>query len=381
MHPFDRYVGSRSCYVHMPFCARVCPYCDFAVVAGMDHLIPRYGAAVVDEIRRDDPWGPLESVYLGGGTPSHVPPHLLAAVLEALAETHGLSDGAEISLEANPEDFTPDRARDLWRAGFNRVSFGAQSFDPVVLDYLGRLHDPAAIRNAVESAKDAGFERVSVDLIYGSPGESGDSWDWSVRSAIALGVGHVSCYALTVERGTPLGRAVAAGAMAPDPDVQADRYETADSLLNAAGLGRYEVSNWAVPGQECTYNLTVWAGGEYLAYGNGAHGHRDRVRFRNLRRVEAYLTAVESGSRPRAGEDSMSGWEVEIDRLFVGLRRAVGVAHGPGTRALLADPEGRLLVSAGVIEDTGDRLVVRRPLLTDAVHRAVLGLEEVQHAG
>lgn len=370
----DSLSGATAAYVHIPFCSRVCPYCDFAVVAGKDHLAERYVDAVVTEIGNDHAWRPLDSVFLGGGTPSHVDPELLGRVLDALARRHGLGSSAEISLEANPEDFSIDNAVRLADIGFNRVSFGAQSFDDTVLLSLGRRHHDDDIPAAVAAARRAGITNLSVDLIYGTPGESDGSWASSVERAIGLGVGHVSCYALTVEAGTPLGRSVRAGAPGPDPDTQADRYETAAAALSGAGLERYEVSNWARPGAECRYNLTVWAQGEYLAYGNGAHGYRDGRRYRNLRRLDAYMAAVESGALPRAGEDRVEGWEAELDRLFVGLRRAVGVGHGPGTRSLLDDDEGRRLSDAGVIVDTGPRLVVGRPLLTDMVHRAVLGL-------
>lgn len=377
----DRYATSPSAYVHIPFCARVCPYCDFAVVAGRDDLIDRYGDAVVAEVVMSPTWKPLESVYFGGGTPSHVPPALLGRILDALVEKHGIDDEAEISLEANPEDFTVETARLLRSIGFNRVSFGAQSLDGGVLVSLGRRHRVEEVRGAVEAARAGGFDNISIDLIYGTPGETGSSWEKTLRGAIDLRTDHISCYALTVERGTPLGRAVQGGAPAPDPDTQADRYEMAQGMLGEAGFDQYEVSNWSRPGAECRYNLTVWAQGEYLAYGNGAHGHRSGTRFRNLRRVEAYLSTVEQGVRPLAGEDPIAGWEREIDRLFVGLRRTVGVAHGPGTSAFLGDPEGQRLVAAGVVEDTGDRLVVLRPLMTDAVHRVVLGLEDPAASG
>jgi len=370
----DRHVDSAAAYVHIPFCSQVCPYCDFAVVAGKDDLADRYVDAVVTEIDRSEPWRPLDAVYFGGGTPSHVDPRLLGRALDALAGRHGIDNDAEISLEANPEDFSAVTAGRFRALGFNRVSFGAQSFDSGVLLSLGRRHQGEEIAGSVGNAREAGFERLSVDLIYGTPGESDDSWARSLARALDLGVDHISCYALTVEAGTALGRSVATGAAAPDPDLQADRYELADRVLPDQGLARYEVSNWARPGQECRYNLTVWAQGQYLAYGNGAHGFRQGVRYRNLRRLEAYISAVETGAAHRAGEDRIQGWDAELDRLFVGLRRVVGVPHGPGTHALLAGDEGRRLSEAGVIAAGEQRLVVLRPLLTDMVHRAVLDL-------
>ncbi|HLE95617.1 MAG TPA: coproporphyrinogen III oxidase, partial [Acidimicrobiia bacterium] len=248
-------------------------------------------------------------------------------------------------------------------------------FDGAVLEALGRRHGPEQIMTSVAAARSAGMPSVSVDLIFGTPLETDQSWDQSLQKVIEASPDHVSCYALTVEPGTPLNRAVIAGGPAPDPDVQADRYEMAEASLEVAGYHRYEVSNWCRPGHECRYNLTVWAQGQYEAYGNGAHRFRDDVRSRNLRRLDAYLSEVEAGRRPIAGAEPVTGWDTEIDRLFVGLRRSAGVSDGPGVQSLIGSPEGRLLHEAGVIEMSGDRLVVRRPLLTDAVHRAVLGLE------
>jgi oxygen-independent coproporphyrinogen III oxidase len=371
----DRFAGHASCYVHTPFCARVCPYCDFAVVEGRDDMVDRYFDALCAEIAMSPGWRPLDAVYFGGGTPSHVSPSLLGRVIGALRSLHGIAGPSEMSVEANPEDITVEKAHGLREAGFNRISFGAQSFDPVILAALGRRHEGSHIAAAVGRARQAGFDNISIDLIYGTPGETTASWQQTLLSAIDLGVDHVSCYALTVEKGTPLGRAVSAGATAPDPDTQADRYEHARETLAAAGYRQYEVSNWSRPGRECQYNLTVWAQGQYLAYGNGAHGHIDWHRSRNLRRLDAYLEAVERGARPLAGSDAIEGWDREIDRLFVGLRRTAGVSLGPGTDALLDDEEGRRLAGAGVVGRAGGRLVVLRPLLTDMVHRAVLSLE------
>ena len=369
----DRFGAAAAAYVHIPFCSAVCPYCDFAVVAGQDGLATRYVEAVCREIGDSAAWRPLEAVYFGGGTPSHIEPALLIRVLEALTRRHGLSDHAEISLEANPEDFTVDRARRLRAGGFNRVSFGAQSFDGAVLASLGRRHEAGDIESSVAAARHGGFDNVSIDLIYGTPGETDQSWELSLDRGIGLETDHISCYALTVELGTALGRSVHSGAPAPDPDVQAERYEEADRQLTAAGFVRYEVSNWSRPGRECRYNLTVWAQGEYVAFGNGAHGFRQGQRYRNVRRLDAYIDRIEAGDSPRAGHEQIDGWEAELDRLFVGLRRTVGVASGTGTETLLASDEGRSLVDAGVISEEDGRLFVNNPMLTDAVHRSVLG--------
>ncbi|HSJ82584.1 MAG TPA: radical SAM family heme chaperone HemW [Acidimicrobiia bacterium] len=371
----DRHADMPAAYVHVPFCSAVCPYCDFAVVAGADDLAGRYIDAVIAEIQVSDRWLPLAAVYCGGGTPSHVDPSLLERVLEALRRRHEFTERAEISLEANPEDFGLDRAERLLSAGFNRVSFGAQSFDDVVLAHLGRRHRASDIDVSIDNARRAGFENISLDLIFGAAVESDRSWAETLNRAVALGPDHVSCYALTVEPGTPLHREVKAGADAPDPDTQADRYELAEQLLAEAGLTRYEVSNWSRPGYECRYNLTVWAQGQYEAYGNGAHRFRRGVRSHNVRRVDAYIDRMENGSSPVSGRERITGWNEEIDRLFVGLRRAAGVGHGPGVEALLGTPGGNLLLRERIIDVDNGRLVVRRPLLSDEVHRQILDLQ------
>lgn len=371
----DAFGDLAGAYLHTPFCAAICPYCDFAVVAGRDDLIERYCDAVVAEIGMDRPWKPLDAVYVGGGTPSRVPGHQLNRFLDALRERHGIDEGAEVSLEANPEDWTGEIAASFRTAGFNRVSFGAQSFDASVLVSLGRRHGPDQISTSVAIARTEGFENVSIDLIYGSPNESEQSWWATVEAAMAAEPDHVSCYALTVEPGTELGHLVSRGAPAPDPDIQANRFGAADAILSANGLTRYEVSNWSLPGYECVYNSIVWAQGDYVAYGNGAHRFRDGVRSRNLRHLETYLRAVENGKSPTAGEEELTGWGLELDRLFVGLRRSAGVTLGPGGQAFLADGDGKRLLEAGVVSARGGRLKVENPMLSDAVLRVVLGLK------
>jgi putative oxygen-independent coproporphyrinogen III oxidase len=340
--------------------------------ARVDSPEDRYVRAVLAEVGMEDPWDVLDTVYVGGGTPTRLSPARLGEIVAALRERFGLAPGAEVSLEANPEDWSPAVAEGLRAAGFDRVSFGAQSYDREVLGSLGRLHAPADTTRAVAAARAAGFRSINVDLIYGTPGESVASWRASVESTLAAGIDHLSAYALTVERGTALSRAVVAGAPAPDPDDQADKYEMVEAMAAAAGLVRYEVSNWARPGHAVDYNLITWAQGEYAAFGLGAHGHRAGIRRRNLRRLEAYLEAVDEGRRPEAGRERLGPGEAEQERVILGLRRAAGVVAGEAGSALLAGVEGERLLAAGVIARRGDRVVVERPLLTDAASRAVL---------
>jgi oxygen-independent coproporphyrinogen III oxidase len=360
-----------AAYVHVPFCARVCPYCDFNVVAGRDELVGRYVDAVVAEIGWSSPWRSLDSISIGGGTPSRVPPKLLGRIVGALVERFGVVPDTEIGLEANPEDWNADLSAVLRDVGFTRVSFGVQSFDPTILARLGRLHTPDQASRAVLDARTAGFS-VNIDLIFGTPGETVAGWSETVRNALALEPDHLSTYALTVERGTALSRAVAAGYPAPDEDLQAEEYEMLDRLTG--DLVRYEVSNYARPGHECLYNLITWAQGEYAAFGAGAHGHREGVRTRNVRRIDAYLDRIDAGRDPVQKRERLDPWEREKERLLLGLRRTAGAASGEAGAALVASDWGRRLMDAGVVAETGDRIVVQRPLLTDEVSRAVLAL-------
>ena len=362
-------------YVHIPFCARLCPYCDFAVVTGRDGSAQRYVEALRREIAMEPAWRTLDAIYVGGGTPSRLAPHQLGALVDEMRSRFGLADDAEVSLEANPEDWNAALADGLLEAGFERVSFGVQSFDPGVLDSLGRAHTPDQAAAAVSTARTSGFRSINIDLIYGTPGQTGASWRATVARALELKPDHLSLYALTVERGTELSRAIAAGAPAPDPDEQADAYEEAVEACRAAGLVHYEVSNWGRPDHGCVYNLLTWAQGEYLAFGTGAHGHRDGVRRRNIRRLDAYLDRVEADLRPQQGAETLDSWGQELERLLVGLRRAAGVVPGPGGEALVRSSWGARLVDAGVLGLVGGRLVVLRPLLGDEVGRAVLALQ------
>ena len=373
----DSFATTSSVYVHIPFCSAVCPYCDFAVVAGQDELAGAYASAVMTEITRSARVPPLDAVYFGGGTPSHVDVSLLGDILRALAARHGIADDAEISLEANPEDFDQTRAEALVALGFNRVSFGAQSFDIAVLEELGRRHGPEHIAHSLKVARASGFRSVSLDLIFGSASETADSWSGTLRQAVALEPDHVSCYALTVEPGTPLAKAVAAGTAAPDPDAQADRYEEAVDVLGSAGYEQYEISNWARPERRCVYNLAVWAQAEFEGYGNGAHRFIAGSRSSNPRTLGIYLRRVEEGTVPGPTKAPMTDWDKELDRLFVGLRRTDGVAPGPGVEAFMASEEGRRLVEAGVAEVSSSRMKIVRPLLADEVNRVVLDLEPV----
>ncbi len=366
----DQAIHWRSAYVHIPFCARICPYCDFAVVAGQDDQIDRYHRALLAEIDLSDDWGNLDAVFIGGGTPSKMPAGSIGSVLERLDAKFGLVAGVEISMEANPEDIDAKAARDFAAAGVNRFSLGVQSFDDAVLAGLGRAHTSHDARSAISAARSA-VDRVSIDLIYGHPSEDDASWNQTLSTAASAEIDHLSAYSLTVELGTVLSKQVAAGAPAPDDDVQADRWERAAHVLSERFV-RYEVSNYTLD-SPCRYNLATWAQGEYLAFGLGAHGHRNGIRTRNLRRMDRYMEAVEAGKQPLAGQSSVTGWDKEQERLMLGLRRSAGVVTGIGGRLLLESrPE---LAAAGIVAEVDGRLVIAKPLLTDSVIREALAIE------
>ena len=371
----DAAASWKSAYVHLPFCAKRCPYCDFAVVTveegGSDAMIERYVDAVVMEIAMAMPFGPIDAVNLGGGTPSRLTPAQLERLLAALTDRHGIAEGAEISLEANPDDWSEEHGSALVDLGFNRISFGVQSFDPAVLESLGRTHSPDQAEAAVGQAIGQ-FVTVNIDLIYGTAGESMASWEATVDRALALEPEHLSAYALTVERGTELSKAIDDGAEAPDPDDQADKYEYLANRTPEALLVRYEVSNWCRPGHHCRYNISTWAMGDYLGFGLGAHDHHAGRRSRNIRRLDAYLERVRSGRRPRAGTEQLGGIDAERERIAIGLRLTAGVRAGELGLRFLDSEEGQRHLAAGTVARQGDRLVVVRPLLTDAVARLVV---------
>jgi oxygen-independent coproporphyrinogen-3 oxidase len=323
----DGRVAPFGVYVHVPFCAARCDYCDFATWTDRDHLVDAYvDACVTDLGRRASP--AATSVFFGGGTPSRLPADRLTRILDAI----DVAPGAEVTVECNPDSVDRAKLRAYAAAGVNRVSVGVQSMRPHVLAELGRTHDPANVERAVGWARDAGIGRVNVDLIYGSPAERVSDWEATLAAALALDPTHVSAYALTVEPGTPLGKAVAAGTRpAPDDDDQAQKYELADDRLRAAGFEWYEISNWARPGEECRHNLLYWSGDAYAGIGCAAHGHaRDAGtgasrRSWTVRTPERYVDAIGRAQSPEAGAEVLDAPAAAAERLVLALRTRAGI--------------------------------------------------------
>ena len=353
-------------YVHIPFCTHRCGYCDFATWTDRAHLVDEYVDACVTDLDRRRPYPAASSVFFGGGTPSLLAPAQLARVLDAIE----CAPGAEVTVECNPDSVDEAKLAAYRAAGVNRLSFGVQSFAPHVLRALDRTHDRANVARAVTAARAAGFERISLDLIYGTPGETVADWRATVQEALGLGVGHLSAYALTVEPGTPLGRRVAAGETpAPDDDDQAAKYGVVDDLARAAGLDWYEISNWARAGDECRHNLLYWEQGDYLAIGCAAHGHTAGRRWWNVRTPERYVERIRSGASPEAGAEVLDRDARAAEAITLALRTRAGsdvvlvaeLAHAglaeadPATGRVVLTRAGRLLAS-----DVTARLLVAR---------------------
>ncbi len=342
-------------YVHVPFCLTRCGYCDFNAYTGLDHLRSRYVRALLREAElAGAAWPePVETVFVGGGTPTTLAAEDLAALLVALRERYRVPPGAEVTVEANPDTVDVGKLVVLRESGATRLSMGAQSFDPTVLASLERVHGPDAVRRAMAAAREAGFEDVNLDLIYGAEGETLASWQRTLREAIALGPEHVSAYALTVEPGTPLGRAVALGLRRPpDPDLQADMFALACELLGEAGYRHYEVSNWARPGRECRHNLGYWRRRPYLGLGAGAHSFRGERRWWNVRPPEEYLRRVEAGELPIGGEERLGPEQAHLEEVLLRLRILEGVP------ASWAEPRAvEPLLDAGLLREQGASLV------------------------
>ena len=337
--------GSFGVYVHVPFCLARCHYCDFVTYTGMEGLRRPYAAALLEEaalaVAALGPEAPVvTSVFVGGGTPTLLPPGDLARLLDRLRELLAFAPGAEVTVEANPETVDAAVAAGLAGAGVTRVSMGAQSFDGRVLAALGRVHDVARVEAAVATLRAAGVPALNLDIIYGGPGEDDRSWSATLEAAVALGPEHLSAYALTIEPATRFGRLVAAGRMAePAEDDLADRYDTACAALAGAGYAHYEVSNWARPTHASRHNLTYWRRGRYLGLGAGAHEFDGTTRRWNVAGVPAYLEAVNGHRRPTEGQERLDPDQARFEALALRLRTVDGL--GPDeARALGVDPAG-----------------------------------------
>lgn len=326
-----------SFYVHVPFCATRCGYCDFNTYTASElgtsgtSAADTWLAAALAEIDLAatvlDDTRPVSTVFVGGGTPSLMGAGPLAAVLDRIADRFGLADDVEVTTEANPESTDRALLDGLRAAGYNRISLGLQSTSPAVLRVLERRHTPGLAFDVIAAARAAGFEHLNLDLIYGTPGESADDFAASLDAVAASGVDHVSAYSLIVEPGTRLARQVRSGLLPmPDDDVLADRYLQAESALTAAGFGWYEVSNWArTEAARCRHNLAYWTGGDWWGVGPGAHSHVGGVRWWNVKHPARYAAALAAGRSPGHAREVLSADSRTLEDVLLRLRLLEGL--------------------------------------------------------
>lgn len=375
-------------YVHIPFCAVRCGYCDFntytATELGGGASQDAYAGTAVTELAfaatamdaSGLPKRPLSTVFFGGGTPTLLPAEDLARILRAAVVQWGLEPGAEVTTEANPDSVTPESLQVLADAGFTRVSFGMQSAVPHVLKVLDRTHTPSRVPLVVQWAREAGLA-VSLDLIYGTPGESMADWQLSLATALSYEPDHISAYALIVEDGTKLAAQIRRGEVPGiDDDDHAAKYELADKLISEAGLTWYEVSNWSkAPEQACRHNLAYWRGDDWWGIGPGAHSHVGGVRWWNVKHPTAYANRLAAGDSPAAGRETLDAETREVERIMLEARLGTGLS----VDAL--DKVGRHAMAGLIAEELVDpgaafkgRLVLtlKGRLLADAVVRRIL---------
>ena len=372
-------------YLHVPFCRVRCGYCDFNTYTAGELRGARQDA-YADEVIREialsrrvladrGPLRPASTVFFGGGTPTLLPAGDLGRMLAGVRDAFGLAPDAEVTVEANPDTVTAPMAAELAAAGVTRMSIGMQSAVPHVLAALDRTHDPAGVATAVAAARSAGLD-VSVDLIYGAPGESLADWETSVRTAIALAPDHVSAYALIIEEGTQLNRQIRRGEVpAPDDDLQADMYELVDDLLGDGGFDWYEVSSWATaPAHRSRHNLAYWRGADWWGYGPGAHSHVDGLRWWNVKHPAAYAQRLAAGQSPTAARERPDAAARRLEDVLLRSRISDGLAvselEGEGRHAVAS------LIADGLIDGAAavrGRVVLTRRgrLLADAVVRAL----------
>ena len=336
-----------SLYVHVPFCLSKCPYCDFNTYQGMEHAMAPYVEAAIEEGRL---WGerlgnpPVATVFFGGGTPSYLKSEQLEKLLSSLMGSFPLTEGAEVTAEANPGDLDDAKLRAMLNMGINRLSIGVQSLDDSLLDILGRRHSAAEAVAAYRTARNSGFQNISLDLMFGLPHQSMEQWQASVRGVVELAPEHLSLYGLTLEQGTGMEQQVRRGLLPePDPDLAADMYEYAREAMAEAGYQQYEISNWCLTGYASQHNLAYWRVQPYLGIGPGAHSNLSGFRFHNVKLPSHYAGRVQnwSGMPRQAGvvvnEDllqdtpTLEGYEATgpetaiAETMFLGLRLLEGM--------------------------------------------------------
>lgn len=332
----DEIVGAQqlSFYVHIPYCIKRCGYCDFNTYtphelqdgATLEIVSNDYIDAVLKELEAA-PLDEVPTIFFGGGTPSLLPAEDLGRVIAAIKVRNGLTPDCEITLEANPDSVTAEKLARYLEVGFNRISFGMQSAKPHVLAVLDRTHKPDNVKRAVDMARAAGFGSISVDLIYGTPGESIDDWRETVTNALSLDIDHISAYALIVEGGTKLAAQIKRGELTmPDDDLMADMYLLVDQLCETHSLLWYELSNWSKPGHECRHNIAYWENRNWWGLGPGAHSHIDGKRFWNIKHPTAYKQKLFAAETPIAESEVLTAEQIAVESIMLGIRMREGLA-------------------------------------------------------
>lgn len=374
-------------YIHIPFCLRKCSYCDFysLPVSTYSHQINLYSECLVREIRHCDPHTAgtaIDSIYLGGGTPSLLEIRQLAAILDEIRQRFKLLANCEVTLEANPATLTPDKLKGMRSAGVNRISLGVQSFQNQDLKVLGRMHDEEQALSAVEMLRQEGFTNINLDLIYGIPGQTMERWMNNLVRAVQSAPAHLSLYLLQLEMATPLARAIQQGTYRPnEEEADVQMYLEAINYLNGQGFGHYEISNWSIPGYRCRHNLRYWEAREYIGFGAGAVSFMYGSRYMNKPDLTSYLESW-SSERPAAviSLESMKGQEVVADALILGLRLCEGIdlrtfSSRFGAEAL--QPFNTAItrsVEDGLLKLENERLKLTKPgyMLSNIVFRRIL---------
>ena len=374
-------------YVHVPYCVRRCGYCDFntytpaelAISSDLSGVSRSYIDLLIHEIdlaRATSRATQVPTIFFGGGTPTLMEPSDLGRVITAISDRFEIASDAEITIEANPDTVTPQKLEALRAAGFNRISFGMQSAATHVLAALDRTHNPENVTTSVLAARSAGFDEVSVDLIYGTPGESIKDWSQTLDTALALPITHISAYALIVEQGTKLGAQVKRGEVVmPDDDETADKYLLADERFEAAGFSWYELSNWSKPGSQSRHNMAYWLGTNWWGAGPGAHSHLDGRRFWNVKHPNAYKERILSTGNPMAEEELLTEAAKQSESVMLRIRLREGIsaaAFGSDVVLRLAD-----YVAQGYLDESGwsqGRVVLTRTgrLIADRIVREIV---------
>lgn len=369
-----------SFYVHIPYCIKRCGYCDFNTYtpaelqdgATLEIVSNDYIDAVLRELE-SAPKDLVPTIFFGGGTPSLLPAHDLGRVISAIKARNGLTTDCEVTLEANPDSVSAEKLAAYLAAGFNRISFGMQSAKPHVLAALDRTHNPENVKRAVDMARAAGFKSISVDLIYGTPGESLADWRSTVTEALSLDIDHISAYALIVETGTKLAAQIKRGELTmPNDDLMADMYLLVDQMCSAAGLDWYELSNWAKPGHECQHNIAYWKSANWWGLGPGAHSHIDKKRFWNIKHPTAYKQKLFAGEPPIADAEYLTDEQLHDESIMLSIRMRTGLSIRLLSQSALENLEK--YQSSGHLEIVGEdiKLTAQGRLIADLLVQEAL---------